>query len=138
MVRGKKTYCSSARGGRTYKRVTHHLEGINRYLMQSKEEKVDPSPPLTHPTPPEVPPIGMLFYPIFFCIIESIPFCFLSILFLLFLNGDLGRTPLVMISSTHDTQPATPISMLHLSYFILHNRKHASLFLSNLVALICR
>lgn len=74
MVRGKKTYCSSARGGRTGKRVTCNSEGINRYLMQSEGVEVDPSPPPTNPTPPEVPPTGMLLYPILFCIIESIFF----------------------------------------------------------------
>ncbi|EHA8586487.1 hypothetical protein COCNU_scaffold000431G000050 [Cocos nucifera] len=81
MVRGKKTYCSSARGGRTSKRVMCNSEGINRYLMQLEGVEVDPSPPPTSPTPPE----------------ES---CFTY--------GDSSRAPSVMIPSTHDTHSAPP------------------------------
>ncbi|EHA8588211.1 putative Imidazole glycerol phosphate synthase subunit HisF [Cocos nucifera] len=102
MVRGKKTYCSSARGGRTSKRVICNSEGINRYLMQSKGVEVDPSPPSTNPTALEVPPTDRDSSKAPSVMIRSTH----DIHPAPSTDGDSSRAPLMMIPSTHDTQPA--------------------------------
>lgn len=80
---------------------------------------------------------GMLLYLILVCLTGSISLFFLMILLILFVRRDSSRAPSVTVPSTHDT-----CSDIHLyvalSYFVLHNRKHISLFFNDLDSLVCR